>query len=202
MSTKKGVYRGRNVDDGSSGSLAGRAPLPEDRQLNDRNDQPTASTSGTSRPKGNYNPSSSSRDDGGRRSDDRSRGRYDDRDRDRARERDRDRNRDRDRDRDRVRDDRSSREDKFAKQRAPPVQVSGKGDYKREDRDARAGAAATAGSRRQRESDDGSSSYYPRRENGATDHAAQTSDSRENGQDWQNKRPRLDESGPDSSGQR
>lgn len=194
MSTKKGVYRGRNVDDGESGSLAGRAPLPEDRQLDDRNDYPTASTSGTSRPKGNYNPPSFRGDDGGRRNDDRGRGRYDDRDRDRPRDRDWDRHRDR--------DDRSTREDKFAKQRAPPVAVAGKGEYRREDREARRPASPTAGSRRPREQEEAGSSYYPRRENGNGDYGSQKSNDRVGDQDWQSKRPRLEDNSSEHASNR
>lgn len=192
MSTSKGVYRGRNVDDGSSGSLAGRAPLPEDRQLDDRTSYPTASTSGTSKPKGNYNPSASRVNDAGRRNDDRPKGRWDDRDRDRTRDRDHDRDRG-------DRDHRTPREDKFAKQRAPPVAVVGKGDYRREDREAKAGASPSAGSRRPRDAEDSNTGNYNRRENGARDYPVGTSSVRGGGDDWQSKRPRLDDSTSETS---
>lgn len=215
MSGGKGVYRGRNIEDDavSAGSLAGRAPLPEDRSIDNRNDNATASTSGTSRPKGNYTRPSDTRGDGNaaRRNDDRrdrdrnngsSRGRFDDRERD-DRFRDyRDRNY-------RDRGNRNDREDRFAKQRAIPA--PGKGDFRREDRggavEGGRPGSPVAGARRQREQEDSNVGTHDRygRENGvgfaenanpppsAASSGGFPGLDRANDESWHNKRQRIEE---------
>jgi hypothetical protein len=196
MSGGKGNYRGRaaaaTADNDSFGGLAGRAPLPEDRQLNTRNDFPVASTSGTSssRPKGDYQrPAARAADS----HDDRNRGgRYDDR------ARDRDKDRDHGRELERDKDSKSSAQDKFAKQRAPPMPIVGKGDYRGRDRGGE--ASPQAGSRRQRDTEDSSNGTYGGRENGTsrdTGYSGPSGDGRPGEEQWHSKRPRLEDSTTD-----